>query len=314
MKQVEDPVKYAKWDGIQLNEFLHIYNTNEKKGTKDENYTYASAGSYRIPPTSVITGFYMEVVVDNEVELNRTDLSTVFTHELGHALGFSDIVVSTYGGEEILPLSGIDTNIIPNPTILNDARGNIPQSQKLIWPTHVNAYYDYGGYGKPEDKDIISKNVEDNSKLLVTTRRKIPTNQNDIAHLRIEPLYTLNYYAPPTPQTPFRYHYLGFYNEIMVPSFSPEISRYYISRVSLGRLLDLRSDVGEQTFYNYEEINPGSSEVLWWRRSDDDQLVFSGLIFRDMEKEFKPDGYNQKSSFNNRVINCSCCSRVRDDI
>ena len=79
-------------------------------------------------------------------------------------------------------------------------------------------------------------------------------------------------------------------------------------------MLDLRTDIGDQTFYTYEEINPGSSEVLWWRRSSNDQLIFSGLIFRGIEKDFKTDGDNQKSSFNNRIINCSCCSRVRDDI
>ena len=324
MKQVVDPVKYANWDGIELKEFLQIFNTNEKKGTEEENNTYASAGSFRIPPTAVITGFYMEVVVDNEVELNRTDLSTVFTHELGHALGFSKIVIQNSNGAEILPLSSIETNIIPNPTMLNDAKGlygGQGQALQIIWPTHVDAYYDYGGWGRRGDKDIISKNDEDNSKnvISITTRRKIPTAQHDIGHLRVEPLYTLGYYAPPAvyPNTePIRHHYLGFYNEIMVPSFSPAISRYYISKVSLGRLLDLRTDIGDQSFYTYEEINEGASEVYGWQRSDDDQLVFWGLIYttRGMEKEFKTDGDNQKSSFNNRIINCSCCSRVIDDI
>jgi hypothetical protein len=320
MKQVEDPVKYANWDGIELKEFLQIFYTNEKKGTKDENNTYASAGSFRIPPTSVITGFYMEVVVDNEVELNRTDLSSVFTHELGHALGFSNIVITNEKGEEILPLSQIDRRIIPNPKVLHDGIIRPDRTISITWNHHVSAYYDYGGFGTPYDKNI-SKNDKgvSNTKLLVSGTRKMPAAKNfkdlnDIGHLSSEPLYTLNYYAPPTDPPDVRYHYLGFYNEVMVPSFSPDISRYYISKVSLGRLLDLRTDIGDQTFYTYDEINPGSSEVLWWRRSDDDQLVFSGLIFRDMEKEFKPDGYNQKSSFNNRVINCSCCSRVRDDI
>ena len=99
----------------------------------------------------------------------------------------------------------------------------------------------------------------------------------------------------------------------MVPTFSPSVSRYFISKVSLGRLLDLRTEIGDNVFYNYEEINPGASEVYWWRRSKDDQLVFSGLI-PTIEKEFKTDNNNQKSSFNNRVINCSCCSRVIDDV
>jgi hypothetical protein len=320
MKQVEDPVKYAKWDGIELKEFLQIYNTNEKKGTVDENNTYASAGSYIIPPTSVITGFYMEVVVDNVIELNTTDLSSVFTHELGHALGFSNIVIENEKGEEILPLSKIDSRIIPNPRVLQDVRLKLNKIE-YIWNQHISAYYDYGGFGTPGDKDIISKNDKDisNTKAIAIRYREIPAainykDRTDIGHLSIDPLYTINYYAPPTDPPDLRYHYLGFYNEIMVPTFSPSISRYYISKVSLGRLLDLRTDIGDQTFYTYEEINVGASEVLWWRRSADDQLVFSGLIFRDMEKEFKTDGDNQKPSFNNRVINCSCCSRVRNDV
>ena len=321
-----DTQRYPKWDGIQLNEFKLIFDTNKLKGTKDENTTYASAGSYRFVPTAVITGFYMEVVVDNEVELNITDLSTVFTHELGHALGFSKIQIRNSEEEEILPLTSTETLIIPNPTVLRDAKGLYGgQELQIIWPRHVDAYYDYGGWGRPGNKDI-SKNDEDNSKndkensekiVSITTRRKIPTAQNDIGHLRIEPLYTTGYYDPPAVYPnlePIRHHYLGFYNEIMVPYFSPTISRYYISKVSLGRLLDLRTDIGDQSFYTYDEINPGASEVFSHRRSTDDQLVFSGLIYttRDMEKEFNPDGDNQKPSFNNRVINCSCCSRVRD--
>jgi hypothetical protein len=138
---------------------------------------------------------------------------------------------------------------------------------------------------------------------------------NDIGHLSIEPLYTLNYYAPPTNPPDVRYHYLGFYNEIMVPTLSPTTKKYFISKVSLGRLLDLRTEIGDTVFYNYEEINPGASEVYRWRRSKDDQIVFSGLTDTIIEKEFKTDNNNQKSSFNNHpVINCSCCSRVIDDI
>jgi hypothetical protein len=262
----------------------------------------------------------MEVVVDNVIELNTTDLSSVFTHELGHALGFSNIVIENEKGEEILPLSKIDSRIIPNPRVLQDVRLKLNKIE-YIWNQHISAYYDYGGFGTPGDKDIISKNDKDisNTKAIAIRYREIPAainykDRTDIGHLSIDPLYTINYYAPPTDPPDLRYHYLGFYNEIMVPTFSPSISRYYISKVSLGRLLDLRTDIGDQTFYTYEEINVGASEVLWWRRSADDQLVFSGLIFRDMEKEFKTDGDNQKPSFNNRVINCSCCSRVRNDV
>jgi hypothetical protein len=75
----------------------------------------------------------------------------------------------------------------------------------------------------------------------------------------------------------------------MVPNFSSRVNaadRYYISKVSIARLLDLRSEIGGETIYTYNEISQGTSEVLSHGITTQRHLLyFTGVILSNLKNE-----------------------------
>jgi len=90
----------------------------------------------------------------------------------------------------------------------------------------------------------------------------------------------------------------------MVPSYSPS-KNYYISRITLGRLLDLRNKIDGVTFFNYTELNEGASEVTSKDYRPDKTIEFSG------SKDFKNSLQNtEKNSKYNDEIFCVECKPI----
>jgi hypothetical protein len=314
-------VQDNNWNGIELTNFVI------SDAFSASNSMIAGCNSIQIPNTAIITGF--ELIVNlkkfNNPSLEIIDLVTVFTHEIGHGLGIASRLISiNTEGEVILPLDTRNHDIQYHPTVLRNVRfkvktvdGELKITEIPVFPIHVQEYINYGGWGTKRDapwpiKKGIDQETVKSDKFAMVGSLYIPTEFDDIAHLLGMTIYTNNYDEPDiNPGDDLRkYYYLGFLNEIMMPGFNYSINsayRYYISRVSIGRLLDLRSETSNGTIYMYEEITEGASEVLSAQISPlYKRLYFSGVILPNF-KNTNSFNDNQKGMLNNDNLFCKDC-------
>lgn len=246
----------------------------------------ARCGQVTLNKTGIVVGFMLFINFRLAEDYSNDQLAEILTHELGHALGISNEKFKCYDPypEEIQPLEYRDNAINTDPFVLGlDKRIGITQA--VTFPTLIDEYYKYGGIKRKgeSDKKIESENI----KLALFTTNVIPTYSDDndpsyinpegkptiLAHWRTDTLYTKNWDSDQPDESKKRYS--GLYNEVMTTPFSIH-KNYYISRVSLGRLIDLYNSIDGYPFFNYTEINPGASEVASHRYRSDKSIEFSG--------------------------------------
>jgi hypothetical protein len=336
IRAVHDP----NWNGIELKNFLlkSIFPSSDAR--------IAQVTTFFAPTfTAMVTGFELFCETKKFLLLGLSEMLTVLTHELGHALGTSGRLISRDTQfKEILPLVKLDGSIQSNPRVLKAYRyettlvnGNAQIEAIPVFQKHVGAYIGYGGIGTKQetpfpldqeiDQEIVQKTIK-SDKLMMAEGPVIPTGLT-VAHLREETLYTKNWNDPDIPNTD-KYYYLGFANEIMNGEYSFSINgtfRYYISMVSIGRLLDLRSETSNGTIYTYDEISADDCEILEVGVSQKNRLlVFKGIILsslipdnnksiKDFDNLFCNDcsDENQKDIKNDIFFTCTdCCNSLND--
>lgn len=287
--------RIPNWSGIAL------VNLKFNTTTKPKEQWIAQAAPLVISDTGLIAAFALEFNLKLSENYSDSDLANIVTHELGHALGIAGSDYKCYDPypKEIQPLPIIDNRINTDPTVLRQfARiSNLEGSEvDTVFPTLVDEYKKYGGIkNKSESKSMKLATVNDTN--------VITTDPSGIGHWSTKTLYTKNWDDDTLPDS-VKYRYSGLYNEIMVPSYSPS-KNYYISRITLGRLLDLRNKIDGVTFFNYTELNEGASEVTSKDYRPDKTIEFSG------SKDFKNSLQNtEKNSKYNDEIFCVECKPI----
>lgn len=232
-KNTIDYIKIDKpnWKGIELLKCRYL--TEFESGS-------ASCEQVLYENTTLNHGFYLSIkkpVLDN---LNITQLSTIITHELGHVLGMPCFPSYTDGNKsntQLLPLVETETYLGKEATYYTSD----------IFPDTIIAYAKY-----TKHTPIFSRFLGSNP------IRRIPLERDgDVITKNAHWEDTTFYDASGT-------LYRGFKNELMVGTWNSGIdssSKYLISSVTIGTLLTLYTNFDYTEYYNYEEINPGSSEV-----------------------------------------------------
>jgi hypothetical protein len=233
---------YIKFNRDTINLIRNISTNNNWNGIELTNVTYITSTYEAAVRTSVINyttlniSFTLDINNNAIGSLNDSELSDVFTHELGHVLGFINWPSRVDGkenGEILLP------KFVPNIAFQLDPLCTIN-------PPYKNMNIGYNNYWGTIDYL--------NSKVDNATTTPIILDSNGL-HLTgyfnsIEP--------PPQPSTRNgKYLKRGFANEIMVRQFTTG-NKYYISQVSLGYLLDLFTNWRGSKYFNYILKNANS--------------------------------------------------------
>ena len=138
---------------------------------------------------------------------------------------------------------------------------------------------------------------------------RIKDNGNtDLGHWRTDTLYTKNWNDNTIPDTSRgKISYAGIENDIMAPVYDPGMT-YFISRLSIGRLLDLRNETDVGTIYSYTELNPGTSEEVDHVKTDMGCIRFTGPTKSNNNQK------NTKNTKNGNVIVCDCCPIIINNV
>lgn len=220
------------WKGIELYEVEYFISTN-----------YAATIPYVYKSTTMCEKFKLEI---NDTDINSFSqdfLNDLFTHELGHALGFAEDWDSRIGGEpngqELLPK-------IQRLTLYETDPNGIEYN---TWASTINAYNSYNGtctWQKtpyPEDSFTMPFGLG-NGHLYSTSQFSKET-------VPVPPA--------PNPDTS-AFVKRGFARDIMIPGLNKSLS-YYISEVDLTFLCNLYTQLeGNTKQFNYIRKNE-SSEV-----------------------------------------------------
>jgi len=319
------------WNGIELNKFK--INTTS---VRSEGWI-ARCGTIMLDKTSFVIGFTLEInyALLESGNYNNDDIENIFAHELGHALGISSGVKSYNDkGSEIQPLLVKANHIQEEPYVLrshtddqnnNGVIGGVDEVNEYIFPNLIWEYDKYGGviwkggYRPPGslwkndkgiDKDIdkdIDKGID---KLTVRDFPYfIPVNLKsdgtpNSGHWLDYSLTTKNWDDDKIPDSSRRkILYAGIENDIMAPVYNPSMT-YFISRLSIGRLADLRNDTYVGTIYNYAELHSGSSEVKSNEKS------FGSCIKFDGSRSVNYQNINNKNISNDNIVTCQECEPI----
>jgi hypothetical protein len=226
LKFQKNTINYIKidkptWKGIELLKCRYL---------ADFQTGSASCETVLYENTTINHGFYLSIkkaILDN---LNITQLSSIITHELGHALGmpcFTSYADGIISNPQLLPL--IET--IPT-------EYDVKYYNNATFPLTIIAYAKYSEFtGSPITRIPLERSGSEATKN---------------AHWEDNTYYDASFNL-----------YRGFKNELMVGTWNSSIDssfKYLISRVTITLLLRLYTIFNSREYYNYEEINPGSSE------------------------------------------------------
>jgi hypothetical protein len=293
--------QFIKFNRDTINLIRNVSTNNNWNGIELTNVTYVTRSieaSVRITVINYTTlniSFTLEI---NDVAIggyNDSSLSDIFTHELGHTLGFSNWssrVDGKEGGAILLPY-----------LITNIAFYSEPWC--TIYPPYKNmniGYNNYWGTIDWENRKIDGKTT--------------PLNIVDNKGTHLYPGYFNSIEEQPQPPTNSRsgrYLKRGFANEIMLPQFVNG-RKFFISQVSLGYLLDLFTNWRGTNYFNYVLKN-GQSEVTSFNTPRPGGENADFYIYFNGEKSFQLDSNNIISknieeTTTIKTFNCDCCDVI----
>jgi len=279
---------YSKpdWNGIELTGLTIDTDATENDSWIAKTVILNTVGNTSIS-TGIITGFTLKLNTA-KIEFNGytdTDIANILAHELGHALGIVGQPYKSY----------------------ND---NIIDEDESIFPTLIWEYDFYGGviwkggYRPPNifrstDKSIEKLALRDFPFVMPVAVKDDGTLNS--GHWRTNTLRTKNWNDTTIPDTSrAKISYAGIENDLMVPAYDPYIT-YFISRLSIGMLVDLRNETDVGTIYSYTELNPGKSEETDHVKTDMGCIRFTGPT-KSINNE-----KNTKNIKNRNAIVCDCC-------
>jgi hypothetical protein len=245
------------WQGLEL---LGI----SFSPTGDKPTTIASCSPSIIRyGTTLISGFNLNIYTTNFTVEKFPEVSqraNILAHELGHGLGFVSSLISL--------VDGSGTQLLPNiqQNALKDKIDTNPKVYtKTYYPNTINSYNAYVGYKPPDLLPPPPPNIY------------IPLGEQD-AHWKDVTLLGLELNnpppAPPEYHTTTNFFYRGFYNEIMVPTYSTT-RQYYISGITKGTLLTLYTQLNGKKYYNYISVKEGSEITKYYYEKDTELIVMN---------------------------------------
>ena len=246
IKLIRQNLNNNNWSGLELTGF-------ELVTTGD--FTAETETFFAKDNTGLISSFTLKIRDDLMKDYSQVDIDEIFTHEIGHALGFttphngpfpSPLVRQNAqdNGAELLP------NIMPMMGFNNTTDNTTPFGLHIQYYSNtVKAYRQYGGNRKYSVGGYNER---------LTTPLMIPITQDLTGGLHLSglPFYSEKKFG--NTQTPL-YVKLGFDNEVMLPGLTLG-KKYYISDVSIGILLDLYTNLNGKNYPTY--IRKGNSSEV----------------------------------------------------
>jgi hypothetical protein len=316
---------YSKpeWNGIELTGLKIDTDAKETDKWLAKIHTLNSVGNTDVN-TGIITGFTLQLNTAKIEALgyDDTDIANILTHELGHALGICGPIyksINVAQNREIQPLIIKKTEIETEPYVFrpwidNAFDDRILEDYERIFYNLIWEYVNYDGVVF-KNKSLNTNEKSINKVAVAISPYFMPLSvgrdgSTDGAHWRTDTLYTKNYYDNNEDFTLSKYYCAGIVNDIMAPSYDP-FMEYFISRLSIGRLTDLRNETDVGTIYNYTELNMGASEDTGNTKTDSKCIMFTGPTKSiNNEKNMK----NGKNIKNANVIVCDCCPIIINDV
>jgi hypothetical protein len=298
--------QFIKFNRDTINLIRNISTNNKNwNGIELTNVTYVTRSIEAAVRTTVINYTTLNISFTLEINdvaissLDNSSISDIFTHELGHTLGFSNWSSRVDGkadGAILLPYLITNTAFYNNPWCTIDP----PYKNMNI------GYNNYWGTIDWENRKIDGK----------TTPLNIIDNKG--THLYPGHFGSIEE-APPNPNyRANKYIKRGFANEIMLPQFVNG-RKFFISQVSLGYLLDLFTNWRGTNYFNYVLKN-GKSEVTKFSEPRPGGGNADFTIYFNEEKSFQLDSNNNISKNNisknieettiMKTFNCECCDII----
>lgn len=257
IKLIRQNLNNNNWSGLELTGF-ELVTTGDFYA---ETETFFAKDN-----TALVSSFTLKIRDDLIKDFSQADINEIFTHEIGHALGFT----APHNGPFPLPLvrqnaqeNGAELlpNIMPMMGFNNTTDNTTPFGLHIQYYSNtVKAYRTYGGNRKYSDGNYDTK---------ITTPFMLPITQDLTGglHLSALPFYSEKKFG--NTQTPL-YVKLGFDNEVMLPELRPG-KKYYISDVSIGVLLDLYTNLNGKNYPTY--IRKGTNSEVGFK------IEQNGLIY-----------------------------------
>jgi hypothetical protein len=306
------------WNGIPLNKFLISTKYPERPNGDWENTLAASrplCSTIKQQPTSFIFGSHIYLKSEVFKKYSETQLFHLLSHELGHILGFGSMTVTDDKGVELLP------------NIYFDAERNAKFYLAQYFPDLYRVYYNFGFLGiyiDDKGKEFVKKENKTHEFGLYRPHT-VPLSTDgkhfspDSMTYELSPGYT-------NPAHPVRVGLAGFYNEIMVPEFSPSQDKennYLITEFTLRVLTALYTPYNGKRIENYQllrtdmpdygsEEGPSAGEDLSRkRRKEDNCIQFEGKAYNpSLNKEIKiedEDEEEEDESLCKETLIHTCC-------
>ena len=311
---------YSKpdWNGIELTGLKIDTDAKVTDSWLAKVYMLNTVGNTDLH-TGIIIGFtlHLNTAKIEAFGYDDNDIANFLTHELGHALGIVGEPYKSFNvaqNREIQPLFIKYTDIETEPFVFRPHIETAFDDQTLedserIFNDLIWEYINYDGIVfKNKDLNINNKSL---NKLTIRINPYVMPirNKNDVTtdagHWPTNTLYTKNYYDPIPNRT--QCYYAGIENDIMAPVYD-DSKEYFISRLSIARLLDLRNETDVGTIYSYTELNPGTSEDTGHVKTAGNVIRFTGPT-----KSIK-NMKNGKNIKNANVIVCDCCPIIINDV
>jgi hypothetical protein len=302
--------------------------TNKNPTTGGPFTQLAQAGpAIKVSKTSFVTSGVIYLNKNFFNTCTETQLFQLLSHEFGHILGFPCMQVKNKAGEEVLP------------NIYVDKERNSKFYLAQYFPDLYRVYYGFGFLGiyiDHEEKEFVKKENKTHEFGLLRPHT-IPLDplgghwSPDSMTYELSPGYT-------NPAHPVKIGLAGFYNEIMVPVWSPvTVGKYLITEFTLTALTALYTPWGGERIYNYtllqtdmpdygSEEGPSAGEDLSRkRRKEDNCIQFFGEVYDPpLKKEIEIKGEEEdeeeeededESLFKGPLIHkCCVCEPIYLDV